>query len=105
MCDGRVGGHPELWRPAATLPDDRGPEGNLEMWEEAEEYLDYLARRAEHKDSPGGEAALVALTDAYNRCVEERRRAADLLKLHEAWRERRIGGVAEPESPVRGPGG
>ena len=105
MCEGQQSGHPELWLDGRTLPEDRGPEGNLEMWEEAEEYLDYLAHRAEHRDSPGGEAALVALTDAYNRCIEERRRAEDLLRLHKAWRERRVGGVVDPGSPVRGPGG
>ena len=105
MCDWRTSGHPELWLNDQTLPEDRGPEGNLEMWADAEEYLDSLGRRAEHRDSPGGEAALVALTDAYNRCIEERRRAEDLLRLHKAWRERRVGGVVDPGSPVRGPGG
>ncbi len=105
MCDEEMGGHPELWEAAGSLPSDRGPEGNLKMWEEAEEYLDYLAGRAEHKDTPGGEAAYVALVDAYNRCVEERRRAEDLLKLHERWSERRIGGVAEPPPVVAPKGG
>ena len=42
----------------------------------------------------------MALTDAYNRCIEERRRAEDLLKLRRRWRERRIGGVHEPEPVV-----
>ncbi len=48
---------------------------------------------------------IVGLADVYNRCVEERRRAEELLKLRERWSERRIGGVAEPEDPVRGPEG
>ena len=74
------------------------------MWADAEEYLDYLARRAEHKHSPGGEAALVALTDAYNRCIEERRRAEDLLDLHRRWSRRPIGGLVEPE-PIVAPEG
>ena len=69
------------------------------MWREAEEYLDYLAGRHEGNDN---EAILAALTDAYNRCIEERRRAGDLLKLHERWSARRVGGVAEPE-PVIAP--
>ena len=74
------------------------------MWQEAEEYLDYLASRAEHTDSPGGEAAYTALVDAYNRCIEERRWAEDLLELHRRWAERRIGGVVEPD-PVIAPKG
>ena len=100
MCDGQLGGHPDLWLAGATLPADCGPEGNLEMWEEAEQFLNYLVERSEHKDAPGGEAAYSALVDAWNRCVEERRRAEDLLKLHERWSERRIGGVGEPEPVI-----
>lgn len=41
-----------------------------------------------------------ALVDAYNRCIEERRRAEDLLKLHERWSERPVGGVVEPEPVI-----
>ena len=91
MCDERTSGHPELW--IVGLPADRGPEGNAEMWREAEQYLDYLSGKHEGNDN---EAVLAALTDAYNRCIEERRRAQDLLKLHQRWAERPIGGVAEP---------
>lgn len=79
-------------------PPDEGPEGNLTMWDEAESYLEHLCDVA---DSRGNNAVAVALTDAYNRCIEERRRAEDLLKLHEKWRERRIGGVVEPPGAVR----
>ena len=89
--DERTSGHPELWIPC--LPADRGPEGNVEMWEEAESYLEHLCHMAERQDN---DAVQVALADAYNRCIEERRRAKDLLKLHEKWAARRIGGVEEP---------
>ena len=99
MCSERTSGHPELWEAVSTLPEDRGPEGNLEMWREAEDYFDLLCKRHEGPDA--NEAILQALVDTYNRCIEERRRAEDLLKLHEKWRERRIGGVLEPDSPVR----
>jgi hypothetical protein len=34
--------------------------------------------------------------DAHNRCIEERRRAENLLKRREKWAARPIGGVAEP---------
>ena len=95
MCSEPTSGHEDLW--IVSLPADRGPEGNLEMWREAEEYLDYLSGKHEGNDN---EAILVALTDAYNRCIEERRRAEDLLKLRRRWRERRIGGVHEPEPVV-----
>ena len=91
------GGHPELW--VVDPPPDEGPEGNLQMWEEAEHYLEYLCERA---DGQQNDAVTVALADAYNRCIEERRRARDLLELRKRWDKRRIGGVAEPESPVRG---
>ena len=70
------------------------------MWQEAEDYLDYLCGTSERRDNEGVQTALV---DAYNRCIEERRRAEDLLKLHKVWRSRRIGGVVEPESAVRAP--
>ena len=95
--DERTSGHPELW--ISSLPPDRGPEGNVEMWEEAESYLDHLCHMAERQDN---EAIQVALADSYNRCIEERRRAGDLLRLRKRWEARRIGGVAEPESAVRG---
>ena len=100
MCDEGLAGHPELWRKGATLPSDRGPMGNLETWEQAEEYLGALAQMAQHTSAPGGEGALVALVDAHNRCIEERRRAGDLLKLHERWSARPVGGVGEPESLI-----
>ncbi|MDQ3377995.1 MAG: hypothetical protein M3533_14035 [Actinomycetota bacterium] len=47
------------------------------------------------------EVAHVALVEAYNRCMEERRRAEDLCRLRKAWGSRRIGGVGEPESLVK----
>ncbi len=68
------------------------------MWAEAEDYLDSLCKKHETDDN---ECILQALVDTYNRCIEERRRAEDLLKLHKKWAGRRIGGVVEPESPVR----
>ncbi len=99
MCDERFSGHPELW--IGTLPPDEGPEGNVAMWREAESYLEHLAHMSERQDN---EAILCALVDAYNRAIEERRRAEDLVKLHERWSERRIGGVHEPP-PVIAPKG
>lgn len=98
MCEGATSGHRELWEAGSTLPADRGPEGNLKMWQEAEEELDHLCDM--HERNPN-EAILVALTDTYNRAIEERRRAEDLLELHKRWRERPIGGVIEPESVFR----
>ena len=95
MCEGATAGNPELWREGSALPADRGPEGNLRMWEEAEEYLGALAQMGQLGNAPGGEGALCALVDARNRCIEERRRAEDLLKLRERWAARRIGGVGE----------
>ncbi len=98
MCDAQLAGHPELWEAVSNVPESRGPEQDLAMWREAEMFLDHLCNLHEgHKN----EGVLVALADCYNRCVEERRRAEDLLKLHEKWSKRRIGGVQEPESPVR----
>ena len=47
-------------------------------------------------NAPGGEGALCALVDAHNRCIEEMRRAKNLLKRREKWAARPIGGVAEP---------
>jgi hypothetical protein len=99
VCDAPTSGHRELWQAGFVLPADRGPEGNVKMWAEAEEELGHLCDM--HERDPN-EAILVALTDAYNRCIEERRRAQDLLDLRKRWRERGIGGVVEPESPVRG---
>ncbi len=99
MCEGETSGHRELWEAVGSLPPDRGPEGNVAMWLEAEEYLDELCGMHEANEN---EAVLTALADAYNRCLEERRRAQDLARLHKRWDQRRIGGVVEPESPVRG---
>lgn len=98
MLDGdRPGGHEELW--VVDPPPDQGPEGDVEKWREAELFFDHLYNLHEgHKN----EVVIVGLGDVYTRCVEERRRAGDLLKLHKRWGERRIGGVEEPESPVRG---
>ncbi len=98
MCDDFAGGHKELW--IVDPPPDEGPEGNMNMWFEAESVLDQINNLHEgHHNN----AVVVALADAYNRCIEERRRAEDLLKLHKAWDSRRIGGVGEPESAVRAP--
>ncbi len=96
MYDERTSGHEELWV-TSTLPPDQGPEGNVRMWRGAEDYLEYLANTSDHQDN---EAVTVALTDSYNRCIEERRRAEDLLKLYERWSERPIGGVTEPEPVI-----
>ncbi len=98
MCEGRPGGHPELW--VSPVPKDRGPEGNVQLWRGAEEILDRMCAEAEEKGFGFNDGALCALTDAYNRCIEERRRAEDLLKLHSHWARRPIGLVTEPESPV-----
>ena len=98
MLDEPTSGHPELWGASGSLPSDRGPLENLKMWQEAESYLDHLCDVAE-RQTPN-EAITCALVDCYNRCIEERRRAEDLLKLHARWRERRIGGVVEPEPVI-----
>lgn len=98
MYSGPPAGHPELWIP--DLPEGRDPEDTYLMWEEAEGFLNYLCDTHEKHSN---EAVGVALVDAYNRCIEERRRAMDLLKLHEVWKSRCIGGVVEPESAVRAP--
>jgi hypothetical protein len=94
-----LAGHPELWQGISTVPESNGPEADLKMWEEAEGLLDHLCKLHEcsHND-----AVVVALSNAYNLCIEERRRAEDLFKLHKVWEGRRIGGVVEPESAVRG---
>ena len=98
MCEGPTSGHRELWEAGSTLPPDQGPEGNVKMWREAEEELDHLCEM--HERGPN-EALLTALTDTYNRCIEEGRWAEDLLRLHKWWEGRRIGGVMEIKSPVR----
>lgn len=95
MYSGPLAGHPELWEAVSTVPESQGPEADLQMWREAESFFDHLCDLHEGHNN---EAVVTALGDVYNRCVEERRRAEDLLKLHEAWRSRRIGGVQEPES-------
>ncbi len=101
MSEERFAGSPDLW--LTSLPLDRGPEKNLELWVMAESMLDGMCKPFEYGPDHF-EAVHTALVDAYNRCIEERRRAEDLLRLHQAWRERGIGGVVEPESPVRPPG-
>ncbi len=92
MCNRRLAGSPELWIP--DVPESRGAEADYGMWREAEGYLEHLANLADHQPN---DAINVALTDAYNRCIEERRRAGDLMALHDKWSRRRIGGVTEPE--------
>lgn len=92
----RTAGHDELW--VSAPPSDRGPEGNLRMWAEAEGILDGMCSKVEDEGAAANEAVLCALVDAYNRCIEERRRAKDLLELHQKWSRRRIGGVREPAS-------
>jgi hypothetical protein len=76
MLEGVPGGHPELWIP--DPPVSKGPEADYRMWHEAESYLEHLANLSDHQPN---EAITVALTDAYNRCIEERRRAGDLMAL------------------------
>jgi len=68
------------------------------MWSDAEDLLDGFCKMAE---SGRNDALILALSDAYNRAIEERRRAEDLLKLRKVWESRRIGGVVEAESAVR----
>ncbi len=96
--DYKATGSEDLW--ITSMPTDRGPEGNLKLWRDAEIVLDGLAGMYEDKtgDCAGVEyeGAYCALVDAYNRCIEERRRCEDLLKLHEKWEGRPVGGVAEP---------
>ncbi len=99
MCEGIPAGHPELW--LTSLPHSRGPQGNVELWAEAEKVLDRMCSDAQDAGRSFNEGALCALTDAYNRCIEERRRAEDLLALHNHWSQRPIEGIQEPESPVR----
>ncbi|CAA9458772.1 MAG: hypothetical protein AVDCRST_MAG58-2011 [uncultured Rubrobacteraceae bacterium] len=97
MCSGeRPGGHHELWIP--DPPESRGPEADYRMWQEAESYIEHLMNVS---DGLPNEGITVALCDCYNRCIEERRRAGDLMALHHKWSLRRIGGVEEPESAVR----
>ncbi len=94
MCEGRPAAHAELWKVGGVFPESRGPEADYEMWREAESYLDHLCNLIE---SHTNEALQLALVDTYNRCIEERRRAGDLMALHDKWSRRRIGGVEEPE--------
>lgn len=70
------------------------------MWHEAEEILDDIRTKVE-EDPDNNEAVLCALVAVYNRVMEERRRAEDLLKLHEKWSKRRISGFHELSGPVR----
>jgi hypothetical protein len=51
---------------AFTLPESRGPEADLKMWQEAE--LDFLCSR--HEDQGTNEAVYMALVDIHNRCIE-----------------------------------
>jgi ElaB/YqjD/DUF883 family membrane-anchored ribosome-binding protein len=73
MCEGTPAGHPELW--VSPIPRDRGPAGNVKLWREAEQVLDRMCSDAEDQGLEFNEGALCALTEAYNRCIEERRRA------------------------------
>ncbi len=95
MCETQLASHPELWEATSVHIESRGPEADVELWREAEKILDDLCGQYERHEA--NDAAYMALVDAYNRCIEERRRAEDLLKLHEVWRSRPIGGVEEPE--------
>ena len=61
------------------------------MWE-AESYLEHLCDTA---DGQRSNAVTVALADAYNRCIEGRRRAQEINELRKRWRRRRVGGVTE----------
>jgi hypothetical protein len=92
----RFTGSDDLW--LASLPLDRGPEENLKLWKNAEAVLDGLSKAYEKFTAMSWEyeGAYVALVDAYNRCIEERRRCEDLLKLHKKWESRPIGAV-EPK--------
>lgn len=96
MTEERFTGSDDLW--TVSLPLDRGPEENLQLWKAAEHTLDGLCKAYEHLSGASWqlEGVQVALVEAYNRCIEERRRCEDLLKLHEKWQGRRIGGVQEP---------
>lgn len=87
-------GHPELWEGTSTLPESHGLEADLRMWEEAEVHLELLLDRA---DDQGNQAVIVALTDSFNRLIEERRRCVEMLELQEKWSGRKIGG-AVPEA-------
>lgn len=96
MCNRRLAGSPELW--ITDVPESRGAEADYAMWEEAEAFFDKLYSVHE---AHANDAVITALGDVYNRCIEERRRAGDLMALHDKWSRRRIGGVEEPESAVR----
>ena len=97
----QLAAHPELWGATSIRVESRGPEVDLKMWEEAENILDTLCYQHEH--SLANDAVQMALVDTYNRCVEERRRAEELLKLRKVWASRRIGGVEEPKSVIAEP--
>ncbi len=91
MCNRRLAGSPELW--ITDVPESRGPEADRAMWEEAEAFFDKLYSVHEAHENDG---VITALGDVYNRCIEERRRAGDLMALHDKWSRRQIGGVEEP---------
>lgn len=96
MCgSGQKCGHPDLW--LCELADSRGVETDLQMWREAELFLDHLCNLYEGHHNEG---VVMALADAYNRCIEERRRFNDLARLHKVWASRGVGGVHEPPSAV-----
>lgn len=88
-----MSGHEELW--IGALPTDQGPEGNVKLWEDAENVMDGLCQMAQ-SPSFGNEGVYCALVDAYNRCREERRRAEELLALHRRWDSRPVGSGDEP---------
>ncbi len=95
MSEERVTGSPDLW--TVSLPEDRGPEGNVRLWRDAERILDGFCAMLESGgyggDAQEWEGAQVALTEAFNRCKEEHRRAIELLELHRVWESRRGGGA------------
>jgi hypothetical protein len=96
--DYKTTGSGELW--ISSMPQDRGPEGNLKLWRDTEDVLDGLCKMYEFGDTERGgieyEGVHQALVDVYNRAIEERRRCEDLLRLHRKWEGRRVGGVMEP---------
>jgi len=63
-----------LWEAASSVPADRGPKGNLEVREEAEEYLDHPCTKTESRDGEGGVRALFGPTGTFWGTPPRRRR-------------------------------